>query len=267
MEHLRPYKQDALLFEDDSPTLISTLEQCLNFIQQEQYIEGIALLVLVHKQLSPDQTYLAAALNDFIQGHTLYWQAQQALHHTSQRFAEAVTEQQTRLVVLHNLLTAQVEVKEKPSQQKGRVATLFVKDPQHQDPESTASDQLLPSLYGNCFGHFEVKRSGKPVALCSIRFLVTKRKHCATSDTLQALLRPNASSVVALNKLHIAISALRRSPNHRHTCEPGGGYILYKNQFYFLNLATTIRTDVDDFLHYYHAGQQCIISPEDQYSI
>jgi DNA-binding SARP family transcriptional activator/exonuclease VII small subunit len=244
--------------------LTSTLERGLDYIRQERFVEGIALLALAREQLSPDQVSLSAALNAFIQGHALYWQAQQALHHASQRFAEAVTSQQTRLAVLYNLLAALIEDKETASQPHCATAAQSLNESQqHQAHEPAAEDEHLPALYITCFGHFEVRRSGKPVALCSnrsgqsiLRFLATRPERCATSDVLQALLWPDDSSEVALNKLHIAISALRRSLNRGYSCEPGCGYIVHKNRTYYLNPAIVIRTDVDEFLHYYHAGQQ-----------
>jgi len=264
MELSRPNEQDAHISGVGAPSLIFTLERGLNYMRQERYVEGTALLALACEQLSPDRVYLSAALNAFIQGHTLYRQAQQALHDASQRFAEALTSQQTRLAALHNLLAALIEDKESASQPHTGVAAHPLKDlQQDQVPEPSVDSQFLAALYITCFGHFEVRRSGRPVALCSnrsgqsiLRFLVTRQQHCATSDMLQALLWPDDSSEVALNKLHMAISALRRSLNHGYSCEPGCGYIVCKNRIYYLNPAVVIRTDVDEFLHYYQAGQQ-----------
>ena len=257
-------EQDALTFGTDASSLTFTLERGLHYVQQELYAEGLALLVMAREQLSPDQVFLAAALDAFIQGHTIYWQAQQALHHASQCFAEAVTEQQARLATLHDLLAALVEDKEKKAQSHTGDVARSLKDSQHyQAQRPSTDDQPLPALYITCFGHFEVRRSGKPVTLCSNRsgqsilhFLVVKQERCATSDTLQTLLWPEDQPEVALNKLHIAISALRRSLNHGYNCEPGCGYIVCKNRTYYLNPAVVVHTDVDEFLHYYQAGQQ-----------
>jgi DNA-binding SARP family transcriptional activator len=129
-------------------------------------------------------------------------------------------------------------------------------------PSLSQESTTLPALYITCFGRFEVRRLGKPVVLCSshngqniLRYLVVKSEHCATSDKLQALFWPEDEPEVAQNKLHIAISALRRSLNHGYTCKPACGYILYKNRVYHLNPAVVIQTDLDEFLHYYQAGQ------------
>ncbi len=264
MDSLISHEQDALAFGAEPPSLTFTLERGLNYIQQELYPEGIALLALAREQLSPDQIFLSAALDAFIQGHTIYWQAQQALHHASQRFAEAVTEQQARLATLHNLLAALVADKNRKAQPHIGTMAQSLKDLQHyQAQETSPDDQILPALYITCFGHFEVRRSGMPVTLCSnrsgqsiLRFLVVKQEHCATSDMLQTLLWPEDQPEAALNKLHIAISALRRSLNHGYSCEPGCGYIVCQNRAYYLNPAVVVRTDVDEFLQHYRAGRQ-----------
>src|SRR5437764_11461620 len=104
MELSRSDEQVALISGAEASSLIFILERGLNYIRQDRFVEGIALLALAREQLSAEQVCLTAALDGFIQGHTLYWQAQQALHQASQRFAEAVTGQQIRLTVLHNLL-------------------------------------------------------------------------------------------------------------------------------------------------------------------
>ncbi len=256
--------QITLTFGAENSSLIFTLECGLHYIQQECYAEGIALLTQAREQLSPNQVHLSAALDAIIQGHTVYWQAQQALHHASQRFAEAVNSQQTHLATLHNLLAALVEDKEAASQNHTATVAQSPQNPQQsQVQKPVVDDQLLPALYVTCFGHFEVRRSGRPITLCSnrcgqciLRFLVAKQQHYATSDTLLTLLWPEDQPEAALNKLHIAISALRRSLNHGYSCGLGCGYIVCKNRIYYLNPTVAIRTDVDEFLHYYHAGQQ-----------
>lgn len=104
---------------------------------------------------------------------------------------------------------------------------------------------------------------GRPVALCSnrngqaiLRYLVAQPGHSATVDTLMAMLWPEDEQEVAQSKLHIAISALRRSLNEGYTCGPGCGYILCKNRVYRLNPAVVIRTDVDEFLQCHQVGRR-----------
>jgi DNA-binding SARP family transcriptional activator len=71
-----------------------------------------------------------------------------------------------------------------------------------------------------------------------------------------ALLWPEDEPAVAHHKLQVAISALRCSLNNGYVTDSGGGYILCKNRVYELNLLVPLRTDVDEFLEYYQAGQQ-----------
>jgi DNA-binding SARP family transcriptional activator len=75
-------------------------------------------------------------------------------------------------------------------------------------------------------------------------------------EKLLAVVWPEDEQTVAQNKLHIAISALRRSLHAGLTCEHGRGYIICKSHVYSLNPAAMIRTDVDEFLHCYQIGQQ-----------
>ncbi len=148
MDSQRSNEQDALIFGVRNSSLISILERGLHYLQQERYAEGIVLLSQAHEQLSPDQVSLSAALDAFIQGHTLYWQAQQALHHASQRFTEAVTSQQMHLGTLHNLLATLVEEKEIATQPHSEPASQSPRDPQlYQAQEPAADDQFLPALY------------------------------------------------------------------------------------------------------------------------
>jgi DNA-binding SARP family transcriptional activator len=72
------------------------------------------------------------------------------------------------------------------------------------------------------------------------------------------LLWPEDEPEVAQPRLHTSICALRRSLNAGYTSELGGGYIVCKNRTYCLNSAIPIQTDVDEFLHYYRAGQQSL---------
>jgi LuxR family transcriptional regulator, maltose regulon positive regulatory protein len=71
-----------------------------------------------------------------------------------------------------------------------------------------------------------------------------------------AALWPEEESEIAHHKLQVAVSALRRSLNNGFDCDPGGGYILCKNRVYQLNPAVSLRTDVEEFLAFYQAGQQ-----------
>jgi DNA-binding SARP family transcriptional activator len=130
-------------------------------------------------------------------------------------------------------------------------------------PAPVRDSASLPALSITCFGRFEVKRLGQPVALCTsrnrrsiLRFLVAKSGYSATSDTLKALLWAEEEPEVAQRKLHHAISALRRSLDGSPPSESNGGYIVCKNGIYALNPTVKIQTDVDEFLDCYRMGQQ-----------
>lgn len=258
----------------EASSIIHLLEHGLHCIRQGHSYEGASYFVLVREQLASDQMYLAPVLEAITQGFTSYWQAQEALLQASKTFARVDTEQQAQLEILASLLPAPVsEVGRMPPDGGGLLhdANDHGNRPLHlpqPTPGDFSSDQFskqapLPALYITCFSHFEVRRFGKPVALCSsrngqaiLRYLVVQPGRCATIDTLMALLWPEDEAEVAQRKLHLAISALRRSLNQGYTTEPGGGYIVCKNRVYSFNAAIVIRTDVDEFLHCYHAGQQ-----------
>ncbi|NJO81459.1 MAG: hypothetical protein HC828_00990 [Blastochloris sp.] len=123
--------------------------------------------------------------------------------------------------------------------------------------------ELLPELSIKCFGHFEVRQAGHPLMLCSnrnaqmiFRYLTVQDRFCASVEKLLAVAWPEDAPHVARNKLHIAISALRRMLHARLTYKPDVGYLVCRNHMYMLNDATTIHTDVNEFLYHYHMGQQ-----------
>src|SRR5207245_6795250 len=79
-------------------------------------------------------------------------------------------------------------------------------------PASTEDSGALPALYFTCFGSFEVKRHGQPVALCAnrngqatLRYLAAQANHRASMDTLIALWRPDDDARVGHHKLPVTI--------------------------------------------------------------
>src|SRR6266566_2886999 len=266
--------------EASSPDIL--LERGIHCTQQGRHVEGVIYLALARERLSPDHMHFAAALDTFIQSHACYWQAQQALYTASKRFVEADTEQQTQLVALEKLLLVLREEMDRVPQPhsiakstKNSWEHLSPQSPQlpftdfnfeqssllphslHKDPD------ILPALYFTCFGHFEVRRLGQPILLCSsrsgqsiLRYLVAQPGHCATIDVLTALIWPEDRAEVAQPKLHSAISALRRSLNQGCNRNSDCGYVVCKNRIYYLNPAVVIQTDVEEFLQCYEAGQQ-----------
>ncbi len=288
-------EQDTLFVAPEASSPGRLLESGFLCIRQGRYTEGVGFFALVRERLSPDQTHLAAVLDAFTQSHKTYSRAQEELLQASRHFARADAEQQVQLAALENLLSILLEETNKVTPNVDRLQhnargnrLLHVLRPSPEDlnsdqlsmplPQRTAKDNggnqslppspsedstTLPALYITCFGHFEVKRLGRPVVLCPnrhgqtiLRYLVAQSDHCATSDTLITLLWPEDEPEVAQPRLHTTICALRRSLNHGYTCEPGYGYIVCKNRTYCLSAAIPIQTDVDQFLHYYQAGRQ-----------
>ncbi len=279
--------------ENSSSTYL--LECGLHCTRQGRYHEGASYLALARQGLSSDQMYLAPVLDAIVRGFVGFWQAQEALLQASKTFARVDSEQQAQLDVLESLLPAPVGEAHRIPPDAGWLSHNasaneasrgfqpasegFARDQfskqlsfsTHDDmrgdpplsPSSPEDSSTLPALYITCFKRFEVRRFGQPVVLCSsrngqtiLRYLVIQSGHCATIDTLMTLLWAEDESEVAQRKLHLAISALRHSLNRGYTSEPGGGYIVCRNRVYYLNSAAVIRTDVDEFLRCYQAGQQ-----------
>lgn len=220
------------------------LERALEYIQQERIAEGVALLTVVREQLPANQAQLVAILDRFVVGYSDYEQAQYILQEASKQFAAAHVEQQGRIAQfaaalpthIHALHSASLP-SDLPLEQQGQPPLQAYVTPARQAQHENGTP--LPALDITCFGRFEVRRQGKRVNLCSsrngqgiLRYLIGKSEHSASSDTLLALFWPDDEAEVAQNKLHIAISALRRSLNHGYPCSPGGGYILCNNGVY-----------------------------------
>ncbi len=288
-------EQDILVVASESSPPGRLLESGFLCIRQGRYVEGLTFFALARERLSPDQAHLAAALDAFTQSHKTYSRAQEELLQASKHFASADAEQQVQLAALENLLSILLEETNKVTPNVDRLQQnargnqlLHVLRPLPEDfngnqlsarlsqrtaegnrgnqslpPSPSEESTALPALYITCFGRFEVKRLGRPVVLCSnrtgqtiLRYLVAQPEHCATSDTLMALLWPDDEPGVVQPRLHTAICALRRSLNHGYTCEPGCGYIVCKSRTYCLSPAIQIHTDVDQFLHCYQSGRQ-----------
>jgi DNA-binding SARP family transcriptional activator len=281
MEPSLPFDQGTLTIvsEISSPAIL--LESGIHCTRKGHYVEGMIYFTRARERLSADQMDFAAALDAFIQSHARYLQAQEALHTTSRHFVEADTEQQTQLVALEKLLLTLREEADRAPMPHAIVQP--TKDSwEYQSPQSLqlpSADSnfeqpsllhsfpkdcdILPALYFTCFGRFEVRRLGQSIRLCSsrsgqsiLRYLVAQPGHRATSDTLQTLLWPEEEPEASQNKLHLAISALRRSLNHGCTCKSGCGYIVCKNQVYHLNPTAVVQTDLDEFLQCYQAGRR-----------
>jgi len=130
-------------------------------------------------------------------------------------------------------------------------------------PPLTNRNANLTPLSITCFGHFEVKNAGKTITLCSnrngqriLRYLACQPGHIARSDVLQGMLWPDDEAEVASRKVHLAISALRRSLSTDPSCEPGNSYIVCRQSSYSFHPTATIHVDVGEFLQCYRSGQR-----------
>lgn len=234
---------------DTRETLSAALlfERGVAYVQQERYAEGIALLTLACEHLPPDHDMNPTALLDTLtQEYAKYSHLQQALQEVSAQLSETRTELQASLATLSTLQPTLLN-----GQNSGHA--------HHSLEQAPADDATKPTLYAICLGPFELKRLGVPIALppnrnsqAILRYLIAQPNHSATADTLMALLWPEDPAEVALRKLRVTVSILRRSL--QNGCELQAGYILYKQGVYQLNPCIPLHSDVEEFLILYHAG-------------
>ncbi len=274
MEISFPFNREAFAGAYETLATEALLERGIDCSRQGHHVQGVIYFACARERLTSDQMHFATELDAIIQTYARYWQAQEALHTASKRFVEADIDRQAQIVALEELFRASSEENGRATQPDSKpqtrnnsleylssqspqpsVADFNVEQPSHSSPQNT--DLLLP-LHFNCFGRFEVRRSGQLIPLCSsrsgqsiLRYLAVQPGHSATFDILMALLWPEDEAEAAQPKLHSAISALRRSLNGGYKCNPGGGYIVCRNRVYSLNPDVVIRTDVDEFLHCY----------------
>ena len=278
--------QETLKTASEVDSLASLLERGIDCTRQGSYVEGAVFFMLVRERISPDQEHFTKVLDAFLQSQASYWQAEQSLHLASKRFAEADSERQTRLLALEKLLPISGEEtnesllqspdhphetsKGQQLQQTHRSLHL-VRAGSNRSNESGGEappllledGNVLPDLHITCFGHFEVKRLGQPVALCHsrngqaiLRYLAAQTEHRAPVDKLMDVLWAGSPPEIARRKLQVAVSALRCSLNAGYRCGPGEGYILCKDGVYLFNPSVTVQTDVDEFLSLWQAGRK-----------
>ena len=253
------------------------LERGFNYIEEGAYAEAAAILALALDQLPDSQAQLASVLRAFLHRYQSYRSVQQALQKASLCFALAQDELQDYVTVFKTSLAALMQTmnnadaplvgaQDHIDKLIAGAIHLQAKPPLQLSAQMAAaakSDTSLPALFVTCFGRFTVRRLNELVALCSsrggqsiLRYLVAQSGHYASRDALQVMLWPEDTEEAAQRKLHIAISALRRSLHNGPLADPGAGYILYKNSVYSLNPLAVIHSDVDEFVHYYQLGQQ-----------
>jgi DNA-binding SARP family transcriptional activator len=279
----------ALTITSEESSLSHLLTFGLQCFRQGRYAEGITCFALVREKLPPEQIQLATELEMLTKSHRRFSCLQEELHQACKRFAIADAEQQTHIAVLESLLRVLEEKTAEPAHaQIGPVPHLHQPPPSDLNQEKpptrppvTRSEEIrddyplptsrliseegtdLPALYVTCFGRFEVSRSDKTLDLCPnrkgqaiLRYLIAQEEHRATMDMLMAILWPEEEPEVAQRKLYLAVSVLRCSLNHGCIYEPGHGYLMCKNRIYHFNPAVEIRTDVDEFLQCFKAGQR-----------
>src|SRR5881275_3132543 len=103
MDSLPLFDQGILTGTSEASSVGVLLERGMQCFRKGWFVEGLTCLALARERLSPDEMDFAAVLDAFIQSHTSYCQAQQALQEASKRFAEADSTQQTQLVALEKL--------------------------------------------------------------------------------------------------------------------------------------------------------------------
>jgi DNA-binding SARP family transcriptional activator len=89
----------------------------------------------------------------------------------------------------------------------------------------------LPMLTVRNLGRFQVTRAEVVLPICTahnavalFRYLLTRHDHMASKEELMELLWPEAQSRAAANRLHVAVSTLRR-----HLDSPRGSYLLFED--------------------------------------
>ncbi len=236
--------------------IIDLILEGLAAIRQERFSEAALILRLAKTQATVEYSHLSLSLEAIIQSNCFFLETQRKLLELSKALVNADIAQQQHLTQLEELL-----------------ANIPLSQPRPSNLPHAVGGTNLPALYINCFARFSVWREGKPVELCTnrngqavLRYLITRQPHRESMDKLMEILWPEDNAEVARHKLRVAVSALRRALNNGYECEAGGGYILYKNDFYELNPTITFQVDVEKFIAHYEAGRQGGLELQKHYS-
>ncbi|GHO87636.1 AfsR/SARP family transcriptional regulator [Dictyobacter formicarum] len=253
-------------------SLESLLIRGSGYIQQGNLTGGVTLLALACEQLSSDQGHFATEFTALQQECTNYLYALHALQEASEHFTRVHTALREKVAnfttIASKLLNGidafplSLSINEQ-DQSATKIQKHSVSASASAGSRVTDDSTGLPPLFITCLGPFEVRQQDNVLPLCSsysgrriLRYLIAQSGYRASSDTLQTLLWPEDEPEVAQRKLHSAISALRRALHQGQVRQPGNGYVVYKQRSYALNPATTICTDVDEFLQLYQTGKQ-----------
>src|SRR5262249_8606131 len=106
-----------------------------------------------------------------------------------------------------------------------------------------------------CFQRFRVERDGSEIELCRnrngqtiLRYLAGQPRHRVSLEALVEALWPDDDPLVGRHKLHVAVSALRRSLG-----DPTA--LIYADGMYQLNPRVRMHIDVDEFEAQFNAGR------------
>ena len=254
------------------------IQRSLNFLLHGNNHEGISLLAQAHARLTAESSQFVNLLEAAINTCTQYNLAQEALLNASRDYAKAEEERQVQLSILADKLATQDEenmaaplpivplhgylAHQREEQKSSPSIGMIASTPPLSSSMTKTQNERLPALSITCFGQFIVRRGGDLLELCRsrsgqtiLRYLIAQPDYHATTDTLMEMLWPDEEPAIARRRVQVAISSLRSSLNQGCDCDPGGGYILFRNQLYQINPSVTLQTNVDKFLTLYQAGQ------------
>src|SRR5581483_7377025 len=226
------------------------LKQTRAYLTKAQFPECTALLELMNKHLQPEQD-LAELTRSLIEECHRHTELQQQLLDASTnvaRIKDQLQESISNLQHLQVLFLKEVSLSIETSYEHEHTSlfTRQIAEPQQNQP---SPEKASPLLYAVCLAPFELRLGSVPLELCTnrngqaiLRYLIAQESHSATVDTLMTLLWPDDPADVALNKLYVAVSLLRRSLQKGE--KNRNKYILYKQGVYQLDPAMQWHTDV-----------------------
>ena len=253
---------------EGTSSVAALIQRGVDYLLQGKNAEGIPLLMQAHAQVARGTSEIPGVLEQTINAYVKHTQAQETLLQASKNYAEAEIERKAHLSMLADTLARDSRQNIIPLSTTPRhhYFTYQYRQAAYAPTPVVGADKqsnALPALSISCFGQFVVHREGSALVLCSsrngqaiLRYLVAQTGYRAASDALMEALWPNEEPDVARRRLQVASSALRSSLNQGYDCDPGGGYILCKNQIYQINPSVTLQTDVDVFVRLYQEGQR-----------
>jgi DNA-binding SARP family transcriptional activator len=234
------------------------LEQGIEYVRQERYSEGMAILKMVNEYLTLDLLPFSTLLTTLLQEYTKYSQLQQTLQDVSAQFVEIHAELKASVATFNTLSSQFLDEKNMEL-----TPTLYIAEQVDYTSEQASHENkdINLAFHAICLSSFAVKYQGVPLILCPnrnaqtiLRYLITRPDHSATVDTLMTLLWPDDIEKVAIRKLNVTISILRRCLQTQSGLQDK--YILCKNGVYQFNPSIQLHSDVEDFLLLYNTGRK-----------